>query len=70
MTSVRNPARYCGPACRQAVRHVHDRERKWRSRGTLEGRTKRAYEYQAARQQRSQRRPDSSAPAPSRPPPR
>ena len=41
--SPRNPARYCGTACRQAVRNVQDRERKWRSRGTLGGRKKRAY---------------------------
>ncbi len=53
VTSVRNPARYCCPACRQAVRNVQDRERKWRSRGTLDGRKKRAYEYQAARRRRS-----------------
>ena len=30
LTSIRNPARYCCPACRQAVRNVQDRERKWR----------------------------------------
>ena len=47
--SHRNQARYCCPACRQAVRNVLDRERKWRSRGTLAGRKKRAIEYQAAR---------------------
>ncbi len=28
----RAPARYCGHDCRQAVRRVHDRERKWLSR--------------------------------------
>ena len=55
VTSVRNPARYCCPACRQAVRNVQDRERKWLSRGTLDGRKKRAYEYQAARQRRLRR---------------
>ncbi len=43
VNSARNPARYCCPACRQAVRNVLDRERKWLSRGTLDGRTKRAY---------------------------
>jgi hypothetical protein len=52
VTSVHNPARYCCTACRQAVRNVQDRERKWLSRGTLDGRTKRAYEYRAARQRR------------------
>jgi hypothetical protein len=47
--SVRNPAHYCSPACRQAVRNVQDRERKWLSRGTLDGQKKRFFEYQAAR---------------------
>ena len=40
------------PACRQAVRNVQDRERKWLLRGTLDGRKKRSFEYQAARQRR------------------
>ena len=35
--SLRNPARFCCAACRQAVRNVLDRERKWLSRGTLDG---------------------------------
>ena len=65
VTSPRNPARYCCPACRQAVRNVLDRERKWLSRGTLDGRKKRAIEYQAARRHRSaasaQRRRRSAA---------
>jgi hypothetical protein len=52
VTSIRNPARYCCPACRQAVGNVHDRERKWRLRFTNDGRTKRAYEYRAARKRR------------------
>jgi hypothetical protein len=69
MTSVHNPARYCGPACRQAVRNVLDRERKWRSRGTLDGRKKRACEYQAARQRRLQQRRNTFASVPSRVPP-
>ena len=51
--SPRNPARYCCAACRQAVRNVQDRERKWLSRGTLDGRKKRAIEYRAARRLRS-----------------
>ena len=55
VTSPRNPARYCCAACRQAVRNVLDRERKWLSRGTLDGRKKRAIEYQAARRHRSLR---------------
>src|SRR5207237_7165617 len=37
LNSIRNPARYCCAACRQAVRHVLDRERKWPPRGTLDG---------------------------------
>jgi hypothetical protein len=45
----RNQARYCCRACRQAVRRVIDRERKWRRRGTLQGRRARAQQYQAAR---------------------
>jgi hypothetical protein len=67
--SVRNPARYCCPACRRAVRIVLDRERKWRSRGTLDGRKKRAYEYQNALPRRSPRQRNTSALAPSRSPP-
>jgi hypothetical protein len=69
MSSVRNPARYCCPVCRQAVRNVQDRERKWLSRGTLDGRRKRAYEYRAARQRRSAQPDKVSAPAPVRAPP-
>ena len=69
VTSLRNPARYCCPACRQAVRNVQDRERKWLARGTLDGRKKRAIEYQAARWRRSPRHCNTSAPASSRPPP-
>ncbi len=67
--SLRNPARYCCPACRQAVRNVLDRERKWRSRGTLDGRKKRTCQYQAARGRRSPRQCTASAKAPSRSPP-
>jgi hypothetical protein len=37
-SSPQNPARYCYPACRQAVCNVHDRERKWLSRNTNDGR--------------------------------
>jgi hypothetical protein len=56
VVSPRNPARYCCPACRQALRNVLDRERKWIVRGTLDGRVKRAIEYQAARRRRSRDR--------------
>jgi len=69
VTSARNPARYCGPACRRAVRNVQDRERKWLWRGTLVGRQKRAYEYRAARQRRLARRGNAAAKAPARAPP-
>ena len=68
VTSIRNPARYCCPACRQAVRNVHDRERKWRLRGTTDGRKKRAYEYRAARERRLLQR-NTSAAVPLRAPP-
>jgi hypothetical protein len=62
VNSIRNPARYCCSACRQAVRHVLDRERKWRSRGTLDGRRKRALEYQAARRLRDSQQGHTSKP--------
>jgi len=66
--SLRIPARYCGAACRQAVHNVQDRERKWHSRSTLDGQTKRAIEYKVARQLRSQRQ-RSAADVPPRAPP-
>jgi hypothetical protein len=69
VTSIRNPARYCGAACRQAVHNVQDRERKWLARGTLDGRTKRAIEYRAARRNRAARRQATPADGPPRPPP-
>jgi len=47
--SLRNPARYCGDACRSALARVRDRERKWLCRATLAGRYKRRLEYQSAR---------------------
>jgi hypothetical protein len=69
-SSPRNLARYCCPACRQAVRNVLDRERKWLSRGTPDGRKKRAIEYQAARRRRGLLQGRTPDPPPSRPPPR
>ena len=69
VTSFRNPARYCCPACRQAVRNVQDRERKWLVRGTLDGRNKRAIEYQTARQRRMLRQCHVAEAASSRSPP-
>jgi hypothetical protein len=67
--SIRNPARYCSCACRQAVRNALDRERKWRSRGTLDGRKKRDIEYQAAQRRRAFRHAPAANPPPSQPPP-
>jgi hypothetical protein len=67
LKSGRNQARYCCSACRQAVRRVLDRERKWRCRGTFQGRRAREQEYQAARARRRGEQPDTvsatSAPA-------
>ena len=68
-SSIRNQARYCSCACRQAVRTALDRERKWRSRGTLDGRKKRSIEYQAAQGRRAFRHASIANPPPSRPPP-
>lgn len=67
--AVRNPACYCCPACRQAVRRVCDRERKWLFRGTFRGRQARAREYQAARTRRRQSQCDSADAIPPQPPP-
>jgi len=52
--SIRAPAHYCGDECRQAMRRVRDRERKWKSRKTKAGRLKRRLEYQEARAKRRQ----------------
>jgi len=52
LKSNRNQAHYCCPTCRQALRRVLDRERKWRLRGTFQGRHAREPEYQAARARR------------------
>ena len=53
LKSMHKPACFCSPACRQAVRRVLDRERKWRFRGTFQGRKARAQEYATARARRS-----------------
>lgn len=50
--SSRCQARYCSDECRQAVKRVHDRERKWMTRNTEAGRYKRSLEYEAARRAR------------------
>jgi hypothetical protein len=65
----RNQARYCCAACRQALRRVLDRERKWRIRGTFRSRRLRAQEYQAAHKRGGARQPDTTSTTPSRPPP-
>ena len=65
----RNQACYCCPTCRQAVRRVLDRERKWQWRGTFRGRRAREQEYRAARARRCQLQHDSArAPPPPSPP--
>jgi hypothetical protein len=69
MSSPRNPARYCCTVCRQAVRNVQDRERKWRCRGTLDGRKKRAIEYRAARRHRFLHQRTATTDLPPRAPP-
>ncbi len=68
VNSPRNLARYCCRACRQAVRNVLDRERKWLSRGTLDGRNKRDIEYESARRRQALRHDHIPEPAPPRPP--
>lgn len=45
-SSSRATARYCGDDCRQALRRVTDRERKWLHRNTSAGRFQRRLEYQ------------------------
>jgi hypothetical protein len=70
LKSGRYQARYCCPACRQAVRRVLDRERKWRLRGTFQGRRARDREYQAARARRRGEQHDTASATPTRAPPR
>jgi hypothetical protein len=67
--SGRSQARYCCATCRQAVRRVRDRERKWQERGTFRGRRARAREYQAARARRHEPAHDSGRATPPRPAP-
>jgi len=68
LKSIDKPACFCSPACRQAVRRVLDRERKWRLRGTFQGRKARAQEYAAARARRCQQQHDTSSAPPAQPP--
>ncbi len=69
LKSGRNQARYCYPSCRQAVRRVLDRERKWLLRGTFQGRRARDREYQAARVRRCDKSHDADSATPPRAPP-
>lgn len=48
-SSCRCPARYCSDDCRNAVRRVLDRERKWLTRNGSAGRFRRRGEHQASR---------------------
>lgn len=59
-TSSRTPAKYCGHSCRQAVRRVTDRERKWLRRNTSAGRFKRKLEYQRRVRNVSARPPEDA----------
>ena len=49
----RAPSSYCSDACRQAMRRVKDRERKYLGRKTKAGRLKRRLEYCAAAKKQS-----------------
>jgi len=52
-SSSRATARYCSDDCRQALRRVTDRERKWLRRNTSAGRFKRRMEYQRRAENKS-----------------
>jgi hypothetical protein len=65
----RSQASYCCPACREAVRRVRDRERKWEWRGTFQGRQARSQEYKAARTRRSAGPHGPASTPPPAPPP-
>lgn len=70
LKSVDQSACFCSPACRQAVRRVRDRERKWRLRSTFQGRRARAQEYATARarwSEQSQATADATPPLPPSP---
>ena len=54
-SSPRVPTRYCSDACRQAMRRVQDRQRKWQRRNSFAGRYKRQLEYERARRRRQKR---------------
>jgi hypothetical protein len=67
--SGRSQAKYCCPACRQAVNRVLDRERKWLKRGTFQGRRAREREYQASRARRCGQPHEPASAMPARAPP-
>jgi hypothetical protein len=64
--ATRAPVRYCGPACRQAMQRVLDRERKWLRRNTPTGRRQRRGEDQALGARRRQVRLSPPRPVPAR----
>ena len=67
--SGRNQAKYCCPACRQALHRVLDRERKWLKRGSFQGCRAREREYSTARaRRRGQPRASASGTSPRAPP--
>jgi len=69
LKSGRNQRLYCCPACGQAVWRAFDRQRKWRRRGTFQGRRARKREYQATCARRCGEPPDpASATTPRAPP--
>jgi hypothetical protein len=59
--SCRCQARYCSDGCRQALRRVRDRERKWLNRHTQGARSPRPPEYPAGRAARRARSPTANA---------
>ena len=59
--SCRCQARYCSDGCRQALRRVRDRERKWLNRHTQGARSPRPPEYPAGRSAQRARAPTASA---------
>ena len=69
LKSGRSQARYCCCACRQAVRRMLDRERKWQLRGTFRGHRAREQEYKHARARRCGEQHASASATPGLSPP-
>lgn len=67
--SPRNPAKYCGRECRQAVRNVQDRERKWKARQKFVVRKKHTLEDGTAASGRGETSRQTPPGNPSRAPP-